>query len=90
MDFINEYFSFIIAGIVLLLIFVLAGWVIKKRFIDKSMFGTGAQFFGRQIYSDFQNADKKAATEHVIYVEENEREDAFDSEDFDPPAKDSK
>ena len=54
------------------------------------MFGTGAQFFGRQIYSDFQNADKKAATEHVIYVEENEREDAFDSEDFDPPAKDSK
>jgi hypothetical protein len=89
MDFITESFSFILAGALLLLIFGLAGWVIKKRFIDKSMFGTGAQFFGRQVYNDFQNVDKKAATEHVIYVEEDEREEAFDSEDFDPPAKDS-
>ncbi len=89
MDFFNENTSFIIAGVILLLIFFLAGWVIKKRFIDKSMFGTGAQFFGRQIYNDFQNADKKAAIEHVIYIEEDEREEAFDGEDFDPPQKDS-
>ena len=71
----------------MLIIFILAGWVIKKRFIDKSMFGTGAQFLGRQVYNDFQNVDKKAAVEHVIYVEEDEREEAFDSEDFDPPSK---
>ena len=89
MDFITEHISFLIAGAILLIIFILAGWVIKRRFIDKSMFGTGAQFFGRQIYSDFQNVDKKAAVEHVIYVEEDEREEAFGGEDFEPPAKDS-
>ena len=88
MNFIYESFSFIFAGIILLLIFGLAGWVIKKRFIDKNMFGTGAQVFGRQVYDDFQNVDKKAAVEHVIYIEEDEREEAFDGEDFDPPAKD--
>jgi len=88
MDFLDEHISFIFAGGILFIIFFLAGWVIKRRFIDKSMFGTGAQFFGRQIYNDFQNADKKSAVEHVIYVEEDDREEAFDSKDFDPPDKD--
>ncbi len=88
MDIINEYISFIIAGGILLIIFVLAGWVIKKRFIDKSMFGTGAQFIGRQVYNDFQNADKKAAIEHVIYIEEDDREEAFGGENIDKPDED--
>jgi hypothetical protein len=89
MDFINQHISFIIAGGILLTIFILAGWVIKRRFIDKSMFGTGAQFFGRQIYNDFQNADRKAAIEHVIYIEEDDREEAFGGEDIDPDENNS-
>jgi len=87
MNFIYESFSFILAGALLLLIFGLAGWVIKKRFIDKSMFGTGAQFFGRQVYNDFQNVDKKAAVEHVIYVEEDERDEEFGGEGIKPPSE---
>jgi hypothetical protein len=68
--------SWLIIAVSLLAIFVGAGFVIKRFFIDKKYFG-GSQFVGRQIYEEFQNADRRKSIEHVIYMEKEERQQDF-------------
>ena len=75
----GDIISWLVIGGSLATIFLGCAVVIKKFFIDKKYFGAG-QFIGRQIYSEFQNADRKKSIEHVIYMEEEERRQDFSSE----------
>jgi opacity protein-like surface antigen len=78
--------SLITAAVILLLALAFAAWVIKRRFIDKKNIGGGSQFVGRHIMMQFQDADKKKATEQVI-VQEEERKQYFAGNDKDPESK---
>ena len=78
--------SFITAAVMLLLILAFAAWVIKRRFIDKKSVGGGSQFVGRHILMQFQDADKKNATEQVI-MQEEERKQYFAADDKDPESE---
>ncbi|MBU0985165.1 MAG: hypothetical protein KKA42_14920 [candidate division Zixibacteria bacterium] len=69
----------VVAGAVLLL-FGGCAFVIKRFLVNKQYFGGEIQFIGRQVVDQFNNADKRAALDHVIYVEEDEREDHFVAE----------
>ncbi len=68
--------SWLVLGISLIAIFFGCAVVIKRFFIDKKYLG-GSQFVGRQIYAEFQNADRKKNIDHVIYMEEEERQQDF-------------
>ena len=82
MDVSNNLFSWLLIAVVLCVIFIGCGYVIKCVFIDKKYSGP-SQFVGRQIYSGFQNADRKENIEHVIYMEEHERQQDFTAGDDD-------
>ncbi len=79
--------SWIVIAGMLIALFAGCGFIIKRFFIDKKYFG-GSQFVGRQIYEGFQNADRRESIEHVIYMEEEERQQDFTEGDKIPPAGD--
>lgn len=83
----NSLFSFIFMALILLAIFALCAYVIKRCWIDRKWFGSGSQFIGRHVYTQFQNADKRQAVEHIIFVEEDEREEASGGEGLKPDPK---
>ncbi len=57
-------------------IFGFCGWVIKRHFVDKRWLHDGSRFIGRNVYAQWQNGDEQNRIEYVVYVEEDEREDA--------------
>ena len=65
------------------LILAFCAWAIKRRFIDKKGIGGGGQFVGRHIMMQFQDADKRRATEQII-LQEEERVQYFADDDKDP------
>ncbi len=65
-------------------LFGFCAFVIKRFLVDKQYYHSDVQFLGRQVRDQFSNADSQAATEHVIYVEEDEREDHFVADDKSP------
>lgn len=89
MDLSSDTISWLILGAVLLCVFGGGAWVVKRFFIDKKYYG-GAQFVGRQIYEEFQHADRREAIEHVIYMEEEERQQDFSADDNSPDNGDRK
>ena len=76
--------SLILIGILLILIFGLCGWVIKRQWIDKAWTSEGNRFLSRVIYSEWQNADTRDAIEYVNYINEDEREEDPSGEDNKP------
>jgi hypothetical protein len=84
----SEVLSWVVIAVSLLAIFVGGGYVIKRFFIDKKYFG-GSQFVGRQIYEEFQNADRRESIEQVIYMEEEERQQDFTAGKDNPPDDDN-
>ena len=64
----------IVAGS-LLIIFATCAWVIKRHFVDRRWLGAGSRFIGRNVYTQWQNADEQERIEYVQYVKEDERED---------------
>ena len=88
MDLSGNLSSWLVIGVSLAAIMFGCAVVIKKFFIDKKYFG-GSQFVGRQIYGEFQNADRKKSLEHVIYMEEDERQQDFTADDDEDPADSS-
>ncbi len=84
----NDVSSWIVLASVLILIFVGCGIVVKRFFIDKKYFG-GAQFVGRQIYEEFQNADGKNSIEYVIRMEQEDHQDDFIDGSDNEPAKEN-
>ncbi len=80
--------SLIVYVVLMFLILALCAWAIKRRFIDKKGIGGGGQFVGRHIMMQFQDADKKRATEQII-VQEEERRQYFAADDKDPDIDES-
>lgn len=78
--------SIIIPIVIVLLIIALAIWVIKRRFIDHKGINAGSQFVGRHIMMQFQDENKRSATEQVIQQEEEHRQN-FSADDKDPGEK---
>ena len=64
----NDWISFAVMAILLLVIFAFCTVVIKRYWIDKKQIGGTSQFVGRNVLQQFQNADRKDAIEHVIYM----------------------
>ncbi|UCC43936.1 MAG: hypothetical protein JSU65_12615 [Candidatus Zixiibacteriota bacterium] len=69
----EESSSWLLIAVILAVVFLGCAVVIKRFFIDKKYFG-GSQFVGRQIYKGFQNTNNQENIEHVIYMEEEERQ----------------
>jgi hypothetical protein len=80
--------SLIVYVVLMLLILALCAWAIKRRFIDKKGIGGGGQFVGRHVMMQFQDADRKRATEQII-VREEERRQYFAADDKDPDIDES-
>ena len=81
----NDMISWLVLAACLLAIFAGMGYVVKRVLIDKKYFGS-VQFVSRTAFQSFQNADKQASIEHVIYLEEEEKELDFISDDDKKPA----
>jgi len=64
-----------------IILLILIGWIIYRVSKKGEWINPGSRFVGRSVYTDFQNEDNKEAIEHVIFVEEDEREEAFIDED---------
>jgi hypothetical protein len=60
-----------------IILLILIGWIIYRVSKKGEWINPGSRFVGRSVYTDFQNEDNKEAIEHVIYVEEDDREEAF-------------
>ena len=75
----GDALSWLLVAAILGALFLGCAVIIKKFFIDKKYLG-GSQFVGRQIYEEFQNADGRESIEHVIYMEEEERQQDFSEE----------
>ena len=56
--------------------------VIKRRFIDKKQVSMGTQFVGENLLMQYQAEDKKKASEHVIYMRDEEEAEDEDGEDM--------
>jgi len=72
--------SYVSIGLVLGLIVAVFGacaWMIYRHWVEKEWISSGNRFMGEHVYSQFQNADRKEAIEHVQYVHEDEREEDF-------------
>jgi len=61
-------------------VFAFCGWVIKRHFIDRRWLGEGSRFIGRNVYSQRQNGDEQDRIEHIVYMEEEERDETSDGE----------
>jgi len=72
--------SLVIVAGSLLIVFAVCAWVIKRHFIDRRWLGGGSRFIGRNVYTQWQNADEQERIEYVLYVKEDER-DETDSAD---------
>ena len=70
-----DLISLITAGALILLIFSLCFWVIKRRFIDKRYFGSGTQFVSRHVYTQYESEGTRKAVDHIHYMEEDERDE---------------
>ncbi len=73
----DDLVGFLIISLIILLIFAFCAIVIKRHWIDKRWINSESQFVGRNIYMQFQNADKKRAIEHVIFKKEDEKNQDF-------------
>jgi len=62
-------------GSLLAVIFGYCGWIIKRHWHNKEWINPGSRLVGRQIVTQFQNADDRENTEHVIYMSEDEQEE---------------
>lgn len=67
--------SLSLVALILLVIFVGALVVIKKRWINKKPTMYGAQFTGQNIYLQYQNLQKKKSIEHVLDQKEEKKQD---------------
>ena len=83
MENIGDYLSIAVFSILLIGIFIFCGWVIYRHWINKEWISPAARYYGEDLYMKFQNEDKKAAIEHVLYQREEEREEVFCEEDAD-------
>jgi hypothetical protein len=72
--------AFVIIGVFHVVLFSVFGWVIWRHYKKKRWIGGATRFLGRSVYSDFQNADSQERIEHVIYMEEDERDEDFGGE----------
>ena len=72
---INNLISLSLIVILLLVIFVGALVVIKKRWISKNPTLYGAQFTGQNIYLQYQNLQKKKSVEYVLAQKEENKQD---------------
>ena len=77
----SDWLSYAVMAVLLLAIFAFCAVVIKRFWIDKKPIGGTSQFVGRNVLQKFQNADRKESIEHVIYMEEEERQVDFDADD---------
>lgn len=68
--------SWLTLAALLLAIFAGMEYVVKRVLIDKKYYGN-VQGISRQVYQIFQNADRQASIEHVIYMEDEERDEDF-------------
>ncbi len=80
--------TLIIVGGITLFIFGVCGWVIKQHWIDKRWVNESSRFIGRNILAEMQNADARENIEHVVYQEEDEREEDFGGEGLKPGGRD--
>lgn len=77
-DIIQKVFAvFLSLGFLILVIYVL-----KKRFIDKKQITMGTQFVGENLLMQYQAEDKKNASEHVIYMRDEEEIEDEDGDDL--------
>ena len=76
----EQIVSLIIVGGFTLFIFAVCAWVIKQHWLDKRWINESSRFVGRTILHDLQNADEQKRIEHVIYQEEDERDEDFGGE----------
>jgi len=72
---INDLISLSLVVLLLLVIFVGALVVIKKRWLNKKRTIYGAQFTGQNIYLQYQNLEKKKSIEHVLDQKEEKKQD---------------
>jgi hypothetical protein len=57
---------------------------IKRHWVDKKWIGSGSQFVGRSVYSQWVDKDKERAIEEVTFLEEEMREENYQSGSDDP------
>ena len=67
--------SLLVMGSLLAVIFGYCGWIIKRNWLDKQWINEGSRLVGRNVVSQFKNADGQDAIEHVIYISEDEKEE---------------
>jgi hypothetical protein len=75
LDMSSDTISLILPALMILLIFVLCGWVIKRRMIDKKWPSPGAQFISRIIYSQYETQEHREATKEMDFTEEDEKDE---------------
>jgi hypothetical protein len=71
----EDIISLVLVAFILLIIFVGAFIVVKKRWINKKPTIYGAQFTGQNVYMQFQNLQKKKSIEHVLQQKEEKKQD---------------
>jgi hypothetical protein len=71
----EDIISLVLVAFILLIIFVGAFIVVKKRWINKKPTIYGAQFTGQNVYMQFQNLQKKKSIERVLQQKEEKKHD---------------
>ena len=72
---VNDLISLSLIALILLVIFLSALVVIKKRWLNKKRTIYGAQFTGQNVYLQYQNLDKKKSIEHVLDQKKEKKQD---------------
>ena len=72
--------SYIVIGLILLLIFGGMAFVIFRRFFRRAWYGSG--FIGQNVWYHFRPKDKQDAIEEVYYMEEDEKDEDFGADKF--------
>jgi len=71
----QDIISFLLVIFIFLIIFVGAFIVVKRRWINRKPTIYIAQFTGQNVYMQFQNLQKKRSIEHVLYQQEEKKQD---------------
>jgi hypothetical protein len=67
------------AGVLALIVYGL-----YRKFRGKTWYDTGTSFMAQHIFTQYASKSSKKAVEEINYQKEDERDEAFSPEDFDP------
>jgi hypothetical protein len=79
-----EAISLLLVLLIPTIIFFFCARSIKRHWVDKNWIGSGSQFVGRSVYSQWVDKDKEKAIEEIRFLDEEMREENHQSGPDDP------